>query len=68
MLTTEAEYVVIADTTKHTVWIWHFLHVIYKHHTYGLKPINILFIKPEPMQLGINNQGALALASNPMDH
>jgi hypothetical protein len=68
MLTTEAKYVIVANAAKHTIWIYHFLYAIYKYYTYGLKPTNILFTKPKPTQLGINNQGVLALASNPMDH
>jgi hypothetical protein len=60
MSTTEAEYVAAAEAAKHAVWIRHFLFAIWK------KPTNLTF--KEPTQLGINNQGALALASNPVNH
>jgi hypothetical protein len=68
MLTIEAKFVVIADATKYIIWICHFLHIIHKYYIYELKPINILFTKPKPTQLGINNQGILALALNPTDY
>jgi hypothetical protein len=53
--TTEAEYIAAAEAAKHAIWIKHFLFSIRK----GLKG---------PVQLGIDNQGALALASNPVNH
>jgi hypothetical protein len=63
MSTTEAEYVAAAEAAKHAVWIRHFLFAIRKRNK---KPTNLTF--KELTQLGIDNQGALALASNPINH
>ena len=63
MSTTEAEYVAAAEAAKHAVWIRHFLFAIRKRNK---KPTNLTF--KEPTQLGIDNQGAIALASNPVNH
>jgi hypothetical protein len=41
---------------------------VHKYQIYGLKPTDLLFRKPESTQLNIDNQGALALASNPINH
>jgi len=65
MSTTEAEYVAAAEAAKHAVWIRHFLFAIRKGHR---GPTNLTFMGKEPTQLGIDNQGALALASNPVNH
>jgi hypothetical protein len=55
MSTTEAEYIAAAETAKQAIWIRHFLAAISKH----LK---------QPTQLGIDNQGTLLLAANPVNH
>jgi hypothetical protein len=55
MSTTESEYIAAAEAAKQAVWIRHFLAAIRKH-------------PKEPTQLGIDNQGAIALASNPVNH
>jgi hypothetical protein len=66
--TAEVEYVAAADAAKQTVWIRHFLYAVHKHQIYGSKPTNLLLRKLELTQLNIDNQGALALASNPINH
>jgi spore coat polysaccharide biosynthesis protein SpsF (cytidylyltransferase family) len=55
MSTTESEYIAAAETAKQAIWIRHFLAAIRKH-------------PKGPIELGIDNQGALALASNPVNH
>jgi transposase InsO family protein len=57
MSTTEAEYIAAAEAAKHAIWIRHFLVAIQQHK-----------ILKGATQLGIDNQGALALASNPVNH
>ena len=55
MSTTEAEYIAAAEAAKQAIWIRHFLTAISKH-------------PKQPTQLGIDNQGALTLSSNPVNH
>jgi hypothetical protein len=55
MSTTKAEYIAAAEAAKQAIWIQHFLVAIQK----GPKG---------PTQLGVNNQGALILALNPVNH
>ena len=55
MSTTEAEYIAAAEAAKQAIWIRHFLAAIRKH-------------PKQPTQLGIDNQGTLSLASNPVNH
>lgn len=55
MSTTEAEYIAAAEAAKQAIWIRHFLAAIQKH-------------PKRPTQLGLDNQGALALAANPVNH
>ena len=55
MSTTEAEYIAAAEAAKQAIWIRHFLTAISKH-------------PKQPTQLGIDNQGALILSSNPVNH
>ena len=56
------------DAAKQAVWICHFLSTISKRKRYGLQPLKLLFTKSEPTQLGVDTQGALVLASNPVNH
>jgi hypothetical protein len=59
--TTEAEYIAAAEAAKQAIWIRHFLYAIQKR----LKdPVTLKFAT----ELGIDNQGAIALASNPVNH
>jgi hypothetical protein len=62
MSTTEAEYIAAAEAAKQAIWIRHFLAAIRKH------PKEPTRVGIKPTQLGIDNQGALALASNPSNH
>jgi KUP system potassium uptake protein len=55
MLTTKAEYIAAAEAAKQAIWIQYFLAAVQKH-------------PRTPTQLGINNQGTLALALNPVNH
>jgi hypothetical protein len=55
MSTTEAEYIAAAEAAKQAIWIRHFLAAISKH-------------PKQPTQLGIDNQGTLSLAANPVNH
>jgi spore coat polysaccharide biosynthesis protein SpsF (cytidylyltransferase family) len=54
MLTTKAEYIT-ATEAKQAIWIRHFLAAVQKH-------------PRTPTQLGIDNQGTLALVSNLVNH
>jgi transposase InsO family protein len=62
MSTTEAEYVAAAEASKHAIWMRHFLFAIQKR----IGPTSIRL--KESTNLGIDNQGAIALASNPVNH
>lgn len=55
MSTAEAEYIAAAEAAKQSIWIRHFLADIKKH-------------PKEPTQLGVDNQSALVLVSNLVNH
>ena len=65
---TEAEYIATADATKQAIWLWHFLYAIYKHRVYDNSPTKLQMSPKKPTELGIDNQGALAIATNPVMH
>jgi len=52
---TEGKYMAMTHASKEAIWIQQFLH-------------NIHFPLSDPTMLLINNQGAIALASNPTFH
>jgi transposase InsO family protein len=66
--TTEAEYVAAAEAAKQAVWLRHFLYAIRKHQVYDRRPTTLRMNPEKPTELGIDNQGALALAANPTAH
>ena len=61
--TTEAEYMVLAEAAKQAIWIQHFLYGIHKPEVYisrhSSRPTTILYE---------DNQGAIALVNNPVNH
>jgi hypothetical protein len=66
--TTEAEYIAAVDTTKQAIWLQHFLYAIYKHRVYDNSPTKLQMSPKKPTELGIDNQGALAITTNPVMH
>ena len=65
---TEAKYVVAAEAAKQAVWLQHFLYAIRRHQIYDRRPTTLGIRPKKPTNLGIDNQGVLALAANPMAH
>jgi hypothetical protein len=63
---TEAEYIVIADAVKQAIWLRHFLYAIYKHRVYDNSPMKLQMSPKKPTELGIDNQGTLVIATNPV--
>jgi hypothetical protein len=64
--TTKAEYIAAADAAKQVIWLWHFLYAIYKHRVYNNSPTKLQMSPKKPTELGIDNQGTLAIATNPI--
>lgn len=64
--TTKAEYIIAADVAKQAIWLWHFLYAICKHKVYDNSPMKVQMSPKKPTELGIDNQGALAIAINPV--
>jgi hypothetical protein len=62
--TIEVEYIAAADAAKQAIWLRHFLYAIYKHRVYD----NSSTSPKKPTELGIDNQGTLAIATNPVMH
>jgi hypothetical protein len=63
---TEAEYVAAAEASKQAVWLRHFLYAIRKLH--NRSPTFLRMPIERPIDLGIDNQGAIKLAENPVLH
>lgn len=55
---TEAEYMAVSEAAKQAIWIRHFLHSIGKETVYNMAPTTIYE----------DNQGAIKLADNPVNH
>ena len=54
----EAEYMAVSEAAKQAIWIRHFLHSIGKETVYNMAPMTIYE----------DNQGAIKLADNPVNH
>jgi hypothetical protein len=65
---TKAEYIATVDAVKQAIWLWHFLYAIYKHRVYDNSPTKLQMSPKKPTELGINNQGALVIATNLVMH
>ena len=55
---TEAEYMAVSEAAKQAIWIRHFLYSIGKETVYNMAPTTIYE----------DNQGAIKLADNPVNH